>query len=268
MYYVRDINSTVGTCSGGGSVPCLGATSVSIGGGTYPAIEDGPIVDSTVQKVFFEANGATYATLAQADTALGTVVTATMGRNTANGGSGFGLPTVYNGALDNSWYSSPPGAKTGYMYFCGNQASTSGGNQIATLWRIGFDLTGKMNAANDGNSFALSSSAGGGEDCAPLTEFYNSTTGTDWLFVNDQDNGQNGPISACKPGSLVECLMSFDITPGSFPSFPFASYGSISNTGFTGMVVDNYSSDPGESQIYTIDSGTLAGIQLSQRGLN
>ena len=231
--------------------------SITIGNGP---IQDAPIVDSTQQRVFSEANctsasvcGSTNnAILSQATTSLGSQVNATMGV------AGIDL---YDGAFDNIYLSSTTG--TGYMYFCG--ASTTAA--YSTLWRVAI-ANGAMSGANDGKSYALETSANGNgqgtnNDCSPLTEFYNSSAGADYLFTSLTGQGN----SDC---SFSHCIVSFTLptSTGTFPSAPTATYTSgIGPSGTSALIIDNSSGMTGASQIYfgNIQAGTA--MQLSQAAL-
>ena len=247
LYYVREVGSTLGTCAAG-SPPCRGSTTVTVGTG---AILDAPIVDSTTQKVFATANNATNAIMAQADTQLSaaSVVSATMGINGNN---------LYDGAFDNAYYTS---VGAGHLYFCGTNASF----RYPTLWRVGFNAAGKMNATNDGNSFQLTTN-NVGITCTPLTEFYNSAQGIDWLFLAVSNHGENTTAPNC--GGL-QCVMSFNIT-SAFPTAPYATFRPAGALGLSGLVIDNISNDTtgsSSANVYYEDISGKTAVKVTQSGL-
>lgn len=89
-----------------------------------------------------------------------------------------------------------------------------------------------MTAGVPANSFGAG--GGPGAEWAPLTEFYNATTSTDWLFAGAYQSAQTN-------------LGSANITSG----FP-AGIGTVVTEGLgpSGMIVDNDSSSPQASSIY------------------
>jgi hypothetical protein len=240
-------------------------SSVNVSNGDYLAgpVWDAPIVDSTAETVFSEAygdgpNGAE-SVLMQATTSLASVVRVDMG---PGGGD------LYDGDFDNTYYSSSAGAYSGYMYFCGTgliPVNEYFEASIPVLYRVGFNSSGTINAANDGNSYALGSAVfeQPGE-CTPLTEFYNASTSTDYLFL--------GVMRYANPVNCADqaCIMSF-VLGSSFPSGPAATYslgGSNDGYGSSGIIVDNDSTQTGASQIYFSNDETGNATQASQNGLN
>jgi hypothetical protein len=219
--------------------------------GTGPVL-DAPIVDSTEQTVFAEANNGTNAILSQTTTALASQVTATMGENGTD---------LYDGAFDNAYFTS---VSTGHMYFCGNLATAA----TPALWRVTFNSSGTMSSTNDGNSFQLvvSGDTGTSFDCTPLTEIYNPGEGHDYLFVGVKNGGFNTGSPNC---STTTCIIGFDLA---------ANFGTITATtltlsgaggvGTSGIIIDNVSTAAGASQIYfgAINSGR--GEQASQATLH
>jgi hypothetical protein len=250
---------------GGGVVQTSPILSEDGSNGEYLAgpVWDAPIVDSTAETAFSEALGSGpsggESVLMQATTSLANVVRVNMG---PGGGE------IYGGDFDNTYYSSSAGAYSGYMYFCGTGLISAGGGleaSIPVLHRVGFSSSGEVNAANDGNSYALGSAvyAQPGE-CTPLTEFYNASTSTDYLFLGVMRYGN--PVN-CDDQA---CIMSF-VLGSSFPSGPAAAYslgGSNNGWGTSGIIVDNDSSQTGASQIYFSNFETGNATQASQNGLN
>jgi hypothetical protein len=242
------------------ATPALCSTpSITLGGGSSPAVLAGPTVDSTRGTVFVGVNSASNATLSEVTTAMknpssgtaGSAITATMGINGTD---------LYEGAFDNAYLTSSTG--TGYRYFCGNQTGAAN----PTLWRVAI-TNGVMSGTNDGGSFQLSTATGTAADCTPITEIYNpngSMGARDYLFVGVKSGGTGTGCSG-----TTNCVMSFNVLSlSTLGTSAFVAGSSFSGaTGMSGMIVDNVSSATGASQIYF---GVLAGgtgNQLSQSGL-
>jgi hypothetical protein len=246
-----------------GTPEACSISSVSVGevsGVAGLSVFDAPIVDSTAETVFSEADssGDTESILMQANVNLGNVVQANMG---------VGGTHLYNGDFDNTYYNSSAGAYSGYMYFCGGGVSAY---DTPTLYRIGFNSSGTMNSTNDGSAYQLATATVSGTGCTPLTEVYN--TSTDYLFLGV---AADGAPAGCEVGLVGEaCLMSFELddqSPYSFPSGPTATYllgGSNDGYGSSGIIIDNVSSQSGASQIYFSNNETGNATQASQNGLN
>ena len=269
-------DSTSGLVIVGGSNGLLFATPYNVGGSTSygfvsnaqsvgTTILDAPIVDSTTEKVFAASTNSSNLVLSQYGISSssskgwvsGSAKTATMGATGTD---------AYDGAFDHVYLSSA--AHTGYMYFCGN---ISGAGTPALLRVV--ITAGVMTAGNDGNSFPLvpSGNTGTSYDCTPLTEFYNSVAGIDYLFVGVKNKG--GP-SGC---GATTCIMSFSLpttTPYTFPTGIFAATSVSASTttpasnGVSGFIIDNASLASGASQIYFGDPYAGTGVQASQSGLH
>jgi hypothetical protein len=235
--------------------------SISVADGTSAsgAVLDPPIVDSTAERVFEQAeatnaHGGTESVLMQSDTNLDNVVRANMG----NGGT-----DLHSGDFDNLYFSAGPGTyNTGHLYFCGNAT----GSARPTLRRIGFDSAGEMNSANDGNAFRLinGDNTGTGVDCTPLTEIYNGTT--DYMFLGVRGHGAP---AGCETGTTHEaCIMGFDVTS----SFPTAAASSLSlgaqGDGSSAITIDNISTQAGASQVYFSNLHSGDATQASQSALH
>ena len=132
-------------------------------------------MDPVNQTVFAEANNSTNAILTQATTSLASPVNVTIGAAGTD---------LYSGDFDNVYESTGP--NTGHLYVCGNLSSAA----TPTLLRIGFNSSGTMNSATDGNSFQLVTSghSGSAVDCSSITENYypngNGGSGHDLLFLS------------------------------------------------------------------------------------
>src|SRR5947209_79702 len=105
----------------------------------FSSITDPGVLDGSTGKVHFFgiSLGAGSPQVVQTDTALGIVVTATVGN--ANS------PQVHAGTLDKAYFTSTGG--TGYLYVCGHD---NAGTKHPTLYRIHL-ASGVMSNTNDGN---------------------------------------------------------------------------------------------------------------------
>jgi hypothetical protein len=130
------------------------------------------------------------------------------------------------------------------MYVAG-----TGTGSLPTLYSVGFS-GGVMNSTADATTAAL---ATGMADASPVTAFYNSTIGKDYLFVGVTDN-----CVATVNGGTGGCVMSLDITSG-FPTVNASSTALHATGGTTGIIVDNDSSATEASSIYY---GTKTGATL------
>jgi len=234
LFYVREVGSSSGACAAG-APPCLGATILIVSSGS--AIADAPIVDSSTGRVFTEtaANGAN-ATVVQANTALGDVVTVAVGAQDA-------ARPLHNGDFDNSYLTSP---STGFYYVCGKSAASTN----PRLYRVGFDAAGKMNAAPDAATLLLARAPA---ECSPITEFLNtgSVPAKEWLFVGVSTRCGGVPTVTGGPGG---CVMSFDITTG-MPANPRPFAAAAERNGVSGIIIDNVSTAAQASNIYFSSEG-------------
>jgi hypothetical protein len=232
LSYVREVGSANGACASG-APPCLGFPSLAVSSGS--AIVDSPIVDFVTGRVFSETqtNGAN-AQIVQTDTALANVVRVNVGLQDPNPNP------LHNGAFDANYLNS---VSTGFYYVCGkaNNATLD-----PTLYRIGFNAAGVMNAAPDVATFRLGRAAG---QCSPITQLLNTGTGKQWLFVSVS--------TRCGGTALIGggCIMSFDTTAG-MPAAASASV--LQRNGTSGIIIDNVSTAAQASSIYFTDEGTGA----------
>jgi hypothetical protein len=158
----------------------------------YSGIVDPPIVDSVngfVYAVSGSANNASNAVLIQAKIDLSSPVSVNIGvGNQCN----MHAPTPNNAYLTNI-------ASSGALMYVGG-LSTSGsvnqpcnggssGSAIPTLYGVGFNSNGTMKSGTPTNA-QFDNFGGLGREFSPFTEFFNTTTGTDWLFVSALQSGQ------------------------------------------------------------------------------
>jgi hypothetical protein len=215
-------------------------------------IQDGPIVDSTTEKVFVTNNNGSSGALLQVSTSLAAASLVTVNMGAAG-------TDLYDGAFDNLYFAS--GTSTGHMYFCGN----------GTLYQVPI-TNGTMGTTAAATTFKLNTATttGGQADCTPLAEVFNpnitisGTTGHDLLFLGVTNKGAP---TGCNGGA---CIMTFDITSGAVPTAPIATFPLATGTtllGTSGLVIDNVSTTTGGSQVYFGNQNAGTGVQASQPGL-
>jgi len=207
------------------STGVLSATNISGLG----AITDPPIVDSSTGHVFvFSGGNGTSAIVEEASTsALASPTSVNIGNNSA-------ATHVHAGMFDNKYFTS---VSTGHLYVCGKQS----GNAAPALYSIPFTSGGVMTTPVNGPlNLSTTTSA---EECSPLSEINNSNVGggTDFLFLGV-------PANCAFGGSSSGCIMSFNITSGTFPATTSAT--AAENGGTSGIIVDNVSTSVQASSAY------------------
>jgi hypothetical protein len=182
---------------------------------------------------------------------------------------------MYNGAFDDLYNSSATGS--GFMYACGTH--TAGASTFNSLWVIAID-TGTMDPTTLGLGPTLTTAV---SVCSPITEFNNSVTNNDRIFLSVEDSAITGDAQIRCPAA-PGCIMSFDVSSILNAASPTAATASAAG-GTSGIVVDNAVSlitTPGASQVYFtplqdqpcagsggVGTGTGGcAIQASQPGLN
>lgn len=203
-------------------------------------------LDYTNQVVYacFNSNGTNAIVVQAPATNLQNSVSVPLGPATTVYGAPYGV------AFNNAWYT---GSGTPLLYVAGTAVGT-----IPTLFGIGFNADGTLNPG-DVSSAALASAVA---DSSPVTEFYNSALGVDYLFVAVTNN-----CIATLSGGTAGCVISLDITSG-FPTVNAGSTALSAPGGTTGIIVDNDSTETQASSIYF---GTKTGVTLvkaTQSGLN
>src|ERR1700733_3326169 len=159
---------------------------------TYGGIVDPPIVDGVngfVYVVSGSANNAANAVLVQAKTDLSSSVSVPIG---------VGNQCNMHAPTPNNAYFTSIASSSALMYVGGlsttgsvNQPCNSGsnGSAIPTLYGAGFNSTGVMKSGTPTN-VEFDNFGGLGREFSPITEFFNSTTSTDWLFVSALQSNQ------------------------------------------------------------------------------
>jgi hypothetical protein len=221
----------VGSAFSGGSGAQLFAVNSATGAivgtssslGTGNGIVDGPILDPSAGKVYVFA-GSDNSTGSGASTCLlgghpcaavyqfATNFTSGTGieAKVSIGGNGTGTFTMYSGAFDNGYYTSPN--STGTLYVCGSFTG------IATPFRI--PITAGVMSTTSLGGFPLGSVAASGNlPCGPLTEIFNPNQnsgvisggpgGTDKLFMSTAGPGTTNP---CLNNGTGGCVVDLAIT--------------------------------------------------------
>jgi hypothetical protein len=257
--------STVAHC-GVTAPPCVGTTTVNVGtggsGGTASGrpIIDPPVVDSSTGMVFaYDGCGLPAGGSCGPGNGFGEVMQATTALASPKWielGVGSGTNNMHIGAFDNFYYEGP--VQDGHLYICGQPSLL----QQPTLYQVGFNSSGVMTTASS-STLDLATNSGGdnAEECSPLTEIYNSTTETDWLFLSVAN------FCNATGGGTAGCVQNFNITSG-FPTGG-ASAAAPESVGTSAIIVDNVSTAGQASSIYfgTLSGGANESIKLTQAGL-
>jgi hypothetical protein len=217
LSFIQEIGSTVGgttTCTSlPATVACLNTVSLAVGtgGGT---IVDAPVVDGTNGTVLAFgttfAGTATVGTISQATTGLTNPVSFGLGGNNSLCNTSPACSPIYSGAFDNAYINSSKPLVVGHMYVCGKEPTHT---DRPAIFQLSFDGNGVLTGVG---TPLISLVAGSPEACSPVTEIYNSTAGTDWIFFSTAANtlsANNGAIpgtSNCT--ATTGCLMSLDVT--------------------------------------------------------
>jgi hypothetical protein len=177
-------------------------------GNSASGIVDGPLLDPIAETLYVfvgDNMGGTGSAVFLFNAAAS--ISASSG-STVTLGTGSTTVPVYDGTFDNIYFNSANGAQpTGNLYACGN----AGGNP--TLYAV--QITYSAGANHFGTVTTGPALAGSNVGCSPLSEFYNSNTSTDWLFVGV-------PANSCgvAAGSAGGCVMNFNITSALSASTP------------------------------------------------
>jgi hypothetical protein len=237
IWYIREAGSSSGSCASG-TPPCLGSTDIALSG----SVVDGPMVDSTSEHVFWfdGTDTVNHGEVVQTDTALDNGVTLAGVGGTTSAGS-----PMFDGDFDNTYYSSSANSISGFLYFCGKDPTIV---DAPALWRVGFNSAGVMNATPDGGLIAYRTLVYSAQimnppnvQCSPVTEFYNTNTSTDWIFLSVAN--LNWPCNG-----QTACVMSLDLN--GLTSWPpigtegngntgMTAFSDVSTGGTSGIIIDN-----------------------------
>jgi len=207
----------------------LANSPVTVGNGsTLGGIVDAPIVDGVNGTVFaVSGSNGTNAVLVETKTDLSSRTQVSVGA--------AGVFNLHAPAFNNPYFTSPT-TSGAYIYVA---AYNSAGNEIELY---GYCFNSSNLLANCSgvspagpHTLVLNSTPGSQLEYAPLTEFYNSTTGNDQLFITVLANRSPN-------------IGLFDIN--SFPTSQTPVPGVQEGSGTSGMVVDNNSSSTQASSVY------------------
>ena len=209
------------------------------------------IVDATNQKIYAYTPGASNgsALVGQATTNLTNPVTVAVG-------AGVGVDrTTRMPDFSNAYYS---GTTNGaYLYIAGNNPGLW--NHPPALYRIGFNSAWLLNSLPTSGPLDLATNTANVNSSA-VTEFYNTTTNKEYLFV--------GVSNGCgAPGISGGCRRSLDITNNTWPSAALNHEVLAADGGTSGVIVDNVSSVSEASSVYYITMTGNALVKAAQGSL-
>jgi hypothetical protein len=149
---------------------------------------------------------------------------------------------MYSGTFNNAYYTSSGG--TGELYVCGNTGNGSNSEGDPKLYGIPI-TSNAMGTPSSGLTLTTAAAA-----CSPITEVYNTNSGTDdWIFLSVTANG-NQTGSGCTGSG---CVYNFNVASG----VPTAATAGIAATnGASGIIIDNVVNNAGASQIYYVELGS------------
>jgi hypothetical protein len=169
----------------------------------------------------------------------------------------------YDGTFNDPYYNSTNG--TGDLYVCSTDGS------VNALWVI--PISNSVMSTPTLGPTLTTANAG----CSPITEFKNTTTGNDQIFLSVAGSAITGGSTQIKCPAASGCIMSFDVN-STLTGASNTSATASETGGTSGIVVDNLSSTTGASQVYftplsdqpCTTSGITGGcaIQASQTGLD
>lgn len=210
------------------------------------------IVDSGSQKVYAfssNANG-TSSVASQADTNLSAAsqVTVFIGGQT-------GALQALMGDFNDQYYQGD--SANALLYVVGNDNTSS---KVPALYSIGFNSSFKMNATVTNGPRLLGRSGVTGGSASPITAFFNSSLGKQFLFV--------GVTSQCTSTITGGCIRSLDVTNNVFPTTTTVNSVIFAATGGTGMItIDNVSLAAGASSVYYTTRSGASIVKATQAAL-
>jgi hypothetical protein len=158
-----------------------------------------------------------------------------------------GTPTMYDGSFDQIYYATTAGT-AGHLWGCAPVAASKPRLSYTTIQASGSLVsTGVVGVATTAIG-SLTSAAG---TCSPVTEIYGSGGGTtDYIFLSVSANGNVGTINT-SPSCTTGCVYNFAVGNGVTLASPTQATEAIASTnGSSGIIIDNALSTTGESQIY------------------
>jgi hypothetical protein len=254
-------SSLLGPTTGAGmACPTSGMT-----GDTTAFSVDAPIVDSSAEQayIFVGSDGNGNSRVFQflpgfAEQACGHNVIVGSGSN-----SGVEL---YAGTFDNIYFTSTQSSDpSGNLYVCGNPGAAP------TLYEIPIS-SNAMRTPVSIDPLTTASAI-----CSPVTEFYNTSASTDYIFLSVQGSGATSAPIDCPANT--GCAMSFNVT-SALANGAATSATLEENGGTSGIIIDNSVGSgtlAGTSQVYFSSLGGSTScstssqgcaVQASQAGLN
>ncbi len=212
----------------------------SVGSGTTSGIVAPPIVDITNGTTFVvTANDGTSGVLEEIQTATMAVVAKARIGLASKSGTAIHL---YEPAFSNNYFNDP---STGTVHICG----TGPADITPYQWAFGFTGTLMQTTALVSQQLVNSTSA----RCTGWTEFFNPTLATDFFFFGlSQDCTGIGATLGCVAETTESNTTPVFVTVNGGPS---------------GIVIDNYSSQPQASSIYFTAEKVNTVYKFTQQGL-
>lgn len=258
--FFTDSNGNIDVISDTGTPSSYASLTVAAG-----ATSENPvIIDNTNGMVYatFNTNG-TNAVVVQAPESLASSVSAPVGL----GDTFFTGP--YDVDFSNAWYTGGPTMAGALLYVAGNDTTTG---TVPTLYSVAFGgvTAGVMNTMS-ASSTALATATNAATthatvaDASGVTEFFNASTSTDYLFVGVTDS-----CEASTGGGNAGCVMSLNITSGA-PTVSATTTAIAAPGGSTGIIIDNDADPPTNPQASSVYYGTKNGgtlVKATQNGLN
>jgi len=236
-------------------------------------IADGPIVDSTAQRVYvfvgadsgFESSSSPCGRRVPCSGVFQFTTTFAAGTSGAEERVADGFEFMLSGTFDNIYFTSANGTSpTGNLYVVGGTGTANN-----TLYQIPI-TSNSMGSPNTGPGLSTNYSNGLFSAGLQLTEIY--TGSNDYVFTSVLSYGAPGE---CTSSAASGCVMGFDVTSGSISTSITPTGATTEAEGTSGIIIDNIvtSSPAGASNIYystlgnqTCGTGGSGGcaIQISQ----
>jgi hypothetical protein len=180
--------------------------------------------------------------------------------NTVDLGSGSGdgdctTGNVHSGTFDNAFWVN--GSTSGHMIACGFVSGTSGAPLIPSNPKVYFfPFASNVITSTGSSTFVVNNTVG--EECSPLTEFYNGTT--DRMFF-----GVGGSSNAYLESSTITTSLTTPTCTGAPTSSCVTSPSALGGT--SGIVIDNQLSNGGTNIYFsTMAAGSVNGQQCNVSG--
>jgi hypothetical protein len=163
------------------------------------------------------------------------------------------IAPTYSGSFDNAYYTSAtPSAPTGYLWVCGMANATP---TYPVLYSISISSNTMSNWTT--HSYTVSNA---NTTCSEVTEFYNTSTSTDYIFVSPQTESGTA-VEGCTASE--GCVISFTDSSG---AATLSGSGAFAG-GASGMVVDTQNTTvSGTLQLYFGILGSMSCSGTSSAG--